>query len=561
MDEDQIRKIVAEGEGLGREFKSELYRLQTDDDIVSDIVAMANTEGGVLLLGVEDDGTITGTPNRKGADIDPVKIKATIYTKTVPNINTRVTRQILDDVQVLAIEVDPYPEICSTSQGKALHRVIDTQGKPQSAPFYPRDHISRRIHIQTLDLTKELVDTLSFDAFDPIAFVWIRRIIQARKGDPILLELSDEELAKALTLVETKEGELIPNYSGLLILGREDVIRKNLPYHEIFFQVIDGGGNVRVNDVFHGPLAIILPEIEDRFSARNTEREVTVGLFRVPIPDYSAEGFREAMMNAILHRDYAKQGAVFIQWQADHLLITNPGGFPEGVTLDNLLVHEPKPRNPKLAEIFRRIGLVETTGRGVDKIFMGQITYGRPAPDYSRTDADSVRVVLPGGESSLKFAALIFEQDRNGKSLTLDELLILNALYSERRITTHEAGLLTQKGTNAAKSTLERLVERGLVQGVGEKGGRHYMLSSQVYKQLNESSEYVRAKGVDRIQQEQMVISWFKVHPRITRADVMDLCSLSKSQATRLLQSMTEKYQEMQQEGSGKYTYYVWREG
>ncbi|QXO93738.1 putative DNA binding domain-containing protein [Methanospirillum purgamenti] len=560
MDEDQIRTIVAEGEGLGREFKSELHRLQTDDDIVSDIVAMANTEGGVLLLGVEDDGTITGTPDRKGADIDPVKIKATIYTKTVPNINTRVTKQILDDAQVLAIEVEPYPEICSTSQGKALHRIIDTKGKPQSVPFYPRDHISRRIHIQTLDLTNELVDTLSFDAFDPIAFAWIRRIIQARKGDQILLELSDEELAKALTLVETKEGVLVPNYSGLLLLGKEEIIRKNLPHHEIYFQVIDGSGNVRVNDVFHGPLAIVLQEIEDRFSARNTEREVTVGLFRVPIPDYSAEGFREAMMNAILHRDYSKQGSVFIQWQADHLLITNPGGFPEGVTLDNLLVHEPKPRNPKLAEIFRRIGLVETTGRGVDKIFMGQITYGRPAPDYSRTDADSVRVVLPGGESSLEFAALIFEQDRNGKSLTLDELLILNALHSERRITTHEAGFLTQKGTNAAKSTLERLVERGLIQGVGEKGGRHYMLSSQVYKRLNESSEYVRAKGYDPIQLEQMVISWFKVHPRITRSDVMKLCFLSKNQATRLLLSMTEKYSEMQREGVGKGTYYSWKD-
>lgn len=87
------------------------------------------------------------------------------------------------------------------------------------------------------------------------------------------------------------------------------------------------------------------------------------------------------------------------------------------------------------------------------------------------------------------------------------------------------------------------------------------MLSSQVYKRLNESSEYVRAKGIDRIQQEQMVRSWLEIHPRITRTDVMDLCSLSKSQATRLLTSMTKKYPEIQREGGGKYTYYVWREG
>jgi len=560
MDEDQIRKIVTSGESVDREFKSELHRLQTEDEIVSDIVAMANTDGGVLLLGVEDDGTITGTPDRTGSQSDPAKIKATIYTKTVPNINTRVTVLQIDEVRIISIEVDQYPEICSTSQGKALKRIINTQGKPESVPFYPRDHLSRRIHVQAIDLTAELVDTLTFKSFDPVALSWLRRIIQTRKGEETLLELTDEELVKALKLVETKDGELIPNFSGLLLLGKEDEIRKHLPSHEVFFQVIDEQGDVRVSDVLHSPLAVILQEIEDRFSARNSEREVIVGLFRVPIPDYSSEGFREAIMNAILHRDYSKTGPVFIQWQSDHLLITSPGGFPEGVTLDNLLIHEPKPRNPRLAEIFRRIGLVETTGRGVDKIYIGQIAYGRPVPDYTRTDQDTVRIVLRGGESSLEFAALVFEQDRNGRPLTLDELLILNALHTERRITTHEAGHMIQKGAYAAKATLERLIERGLVQGIGEKTGRHYMLSPQVYKRLNESSQYVRAKGFDRIQQEQMIITWLKAHPRITRSDVMELCGLSKGQATRLLISMTEKYPEVNREGLGKGTSYVWRE-
>ncbi|WP_319579493.1 RNA-binding domain-containing protein [uncultured Methanospirillum sp.] len=560
MDEEEIRRLAAAGEGLGREFKSELHRIQSDDEIVSDIVAMANTDGGVLLLGVEDDGTVTGIPNRSGTGIDPVKIRAMIYTKTVPNINTRISVVPVDDVQVVSIEVDQHPEICSTSQGKALHRIIETQGKPQSVPFYPRDHLSRRIQIQSIDLTAEQVPDLGFDAFDPVAFAWIRRIIKARKGENTLLELTDEELVKALKLVETKDGVLIPNYAGLLLLGKEEIITTYLPTHEVFFQVLDERGDVRLNDVFHGPLSRVLQEIEDRFNARNAEREVIVGLFRVPIPDYSSEGFREAMMNAILHRDYAKSGPVFIQWQTDHILITNPGGFPEGVTLDNILVHEPKPRNPRLAEVFRRIGLVETTGRGVDKIYIGQITYGRPIPDYSRTDSNAVRVVLPGGESSLEFAALVFEQDRNGKSLKLDELLILNALHSERRITTAEAGNLTQKGLNSAKATLERLIERGLVQGVGEKGGRHYILSPRVYKRLNESSAYVRAKGFDRIQQEQMIITWLKEHGKITRSGVMDLCTLTGSQASKLLNKMVENYPSVQQKGTRKGTYYVWEE-
>src|SRR5207247_149928 len=104
----------------------------------------------------------------------------------------------------------------------------------------------------------------------------------------------------------------------------------------------------------------------------------------------------------------------------DHILITNPGGFPDGVTLENLLVHEPKPRNNLLAEAFKRIGLIEQTGRGIDKIYLGKLRYGRPIPDYTRSDDNNVRVVLRGGEGSLRFAAFVFEEDRQGRSLALD---------------------------------------------------------------------------------------------------------------------------------------------
>jgi ATP-dependent DNA helicase RecG len=86
------------------------------------------------------------------------------------------------------------------------------------------------------------------------------------------------------------------------------------------------------------------------------------------------------------------------------------------------------------------------------------------------------------------------------------------------------------------------------------------MLSPQVYKRLNEPSQYVRAKCFDRIQQEQMIITWLKAHPRITRSDVMELCGLSKGQASRLLISMTEKYYGVSREGVGKGTSYLWRE-
>jgi ATP-dependent DNA helicase RecG len=296
---------------------------------------------------------------------------------------------------------------------------------------------------------------------------------------------------------------------------------------------------VKVNDTFHWPLLHTLSEIEARFAVRNEEQEVTVGLFRVPVPDYSLEGFREAVNNAVLHRDYTRLDAVYVQWHHDHLFISNPGGFPEGVTIENILVHEPKPRNPRLAEAFKRIGLVEQTGRGVDKIFMGQLRYGRPVPDYSRSDATGVRVVLRGGKASLQFAGFVYEQEKQGRPLTLDELIILNALFFERRINSEQAAKIIQKGLNEGRRVLERLHERGFIDAKGEKKGRVYHLAAALYRKLGQAEAYVRTHGISPIRHEAMVLEYVQAHKRIERKHVMELCGLSGDQASHLLRKMS----------------------
>jgi ATP-dependent DNA helicase RecG len=281
-------------------------------------------------------------------------------------------------------------------------------------------------------------------------------------------------------------------------------------------------------------------------------------MFRVPVPDYSPIGFREALNNALLHRDYTRLDAVYVQWQPDHLLITSPGGFPVGITAENLLVHEPKPKNPRLAAACKRIGLVEQTGRGVDKIYMGQRRYGRPVPDYTRSDSTGVRVVIRGGKPSLDFSAFVFEQEDQGKKLELDDLLILNALFHERRIDVKSACILIQKGTTETKSALERLLERGLVEPRGERQTRTYHLSGMVYKRLNMEAEYIRAKGFEPHQHEQMVLDYVRKMGRITRSEAADMCHLSGDQASRLLRRISIKYEYFQMVGTRKGAYYVW---
>ncbi|MGO9569351.1 MAG: RNA-binding domain-containing protein [Desulfomonilaceae bacterium] len=556
MDVDRIEGLVSAGESLEREFKSDRGRL-SDKDIFEEVVSMANTDGGILFIGVEDDGRITGASPRHGNTTDPFKLQSAIFNNTVPNINSRVSVVPHPNGTVITIAVDPYPEPCATASGKSLRRTIGPDGKPQTVPFYPRDQRSRRIELGLMDFSAQPIAASSFNDFDPLEFERVRQAISRLKGEPALLELSHEELAKALRLVESREGRLIPNVAGLLLLGKQERLRELVPTHQVFFQVLDAQGSVKVNDVFSGPVVRVLNELESRFSARNEEREFLVGFIRVPVPDYSPEGYREAVNNALLHRDYSLLDSVYVQWQPDHLLITNPGGFLPGITVENILVHEPKPRSPRLADAFRRIGLVEQTGRGVDKIYRGQVRYGRPLPDYTRSDSTGVRVVLRGGKPSLEFSAFVYEQEESGSPLSLDELIVLNTLFFERRMESVLAAKIIQKGANEGRAVLERLVERGFVEAKGEKKGRIYHLSAQLYRRFGDSSGYVRVHGISALKQEAMVMEFVEAHGRIARKDVMDLCGISGDQSGRLLKRLEQKGLLDRKGSPPRWTYYV----
>jgi ATP-dependent DNA helicase RecG len=539
MDTTTIEQYIRAGESLKVEFKGEQRESLSDREIYEAVVCLANADGGILLIGVENDGRLTGARPRHGATTDPYRLQAAIFNNTEPPINTRVSVQTVDGKPVIVIEVDPYPEICTTKDGKSLRRAMGVRG-PECVPFYPYQHQSRRSDLGLFDYSAQLVTGASWADLDPLEFERLQQTINRWHGDAALLNLDNRELAQALQLVESRGEELLPNVAGLLLLGREESLRRFVPTHEVAFQVLDARGDVRMNDFFHGPLLIIIEEIQKRFDSRVEEEEVMIGMFRLPVPEYGRVAFREAMLNALLHRDFSQMGTVFVQWQHDHLLIANPGGLPEGITLQNILVHEPKPRNPRLYDAAKRIGLVEKTGRGVDKIFLDQLRLGRPAPSYERSDASGVRVVLRGGKANLAFAQFVYEQDKAGKALRLDELLILNQLEIERRIDTATATALIQKPEGDARAALESLAERGLIQAKGEKRGRVYHLSASTYKALGFAEAYVRTRGFEPLQQEQMVLQYVDAHGSIARSQAADLCQLSEGQASRLLTRMRQ---------------------
>jgi len=151
------------GESLEREFKSDVRRLFTEKEIFEEVVALANTSGGVLILGVEDNGHISGAKPRHGTMTDPLKLQSAIFNNTVPSINTRVSVIGEDDIKILVIDVDPYPEICATAAGKCLRRAVGPDGKPQTIPFHPRDHLSRRIDLGLVDFSAFTLEGASFE--------------------------------------------------------------------------------------------------------------------------------------------------------------------------------------------------------------------------------------------------------------------------------------------------------------------------------------------------------------------------------------------------------------
>ena len=256
---------------------------------------------------------------------------------------------------------------------------------------------SRQADLGLLDYSALRLDAVGIDALDPLEFE--RRMIRENRhrGDEALLGLSDLELAKALGAVEHANGEVAVRVLGLLLFGREDVLASTFPAHEVAFQVLSET-EVEVNDFFRWPLLRVMQELETRFRARNREREILVGVTRIGVPDYPERGFREGVANALTHRDYTRLGAVHVQWRKDRLEISNPGGFPDGVRLDNLLVTQPCPRNPLLADAFKRAGIVERTARGIDTIFVEQIRTGRRAPSDEKSTETGIVLELPGGE-------------------------------------------------------------------------------------------------------------------------------------------------------------------
>jgi ATP-dependent DNA helicase RecG len=405
----------------------------------------------------------------------------------------------------------------------------------------PHERISRASSFGLTDVSAQPVAGATLADFDPLERERLRQAVQQYGGDRVLLDLDDEALDGALGLtVRQSDGSRLPTLTGMLLVGRESALQQLVPTHEFAFQVL-AQQSVKFNEFRRYPLLKAVDWLETNFKPYNPEQELQVGLFRVPVPLVDMGAFREAVANALIHRDFHRLGAVHIRLEDDALVVSNPGGLVDGVTLSNLLVTEPRPRNRSLADAMKRIGVVERSGRGVDTIYRGMLKFGRSAPDYTRTDTQNVVLRMPTEPADLAFRRMVVDEERRRTSeLPIDSLIALGALRQLKRLSAEELAERIQRDIASAKRTLEALTEAGFVEAHGATRGRTYMLSAAVYGSVADKAAYTRQAGFTPIQHEQMVLSYVRQHGRIKRADAMDLCRLSEGQVKNLLKRMCQ---------------------
>ena len=515
-------------ETLSLEFKSDLKRLP-DDDLLDAVVALANSDGGTVYLGVEDDGTPTGIDK---VHQDAVGLSAMIANRTVPPVSARAQIVGTEKTPVMQIDVPKSRSVVSTKSGKVLRRRMKVDGTPESVPMYPYEIATRLSDLGRLDFSAQPVPDATRDDFDPLERDRLRRIIGTyQSSDRNLLELTDEELEKSLQLTVTVDGKTMPTLTGLLLLGKGESLKRFVPTHRASFQVMSGT-DIKVNQDYAGPLLKTIEQINDMFSPWNPSVELSIGLFSMMVPEFDHRAFREALVNAFGHRDYTLLGRVRVQLDDAGLTIANPGGFVEGINIHNLLTAEPHGRNPCLMDALKRTGLAERTGRGIDRIFEGALNYGRPLPDYSRSNRRGVSVLLPRSVPDKAFVELLAEErERSGKSMSLDGLLILDKLKSERRCGFDVLSGSLDMSDQRLRTVLGQLTEAGLVESAGVGARRTYMLGAKVYRRSGRAMDYVRQSDIDRVRYPELIIKLMHEQKSVRKNDVMELLHLEGNQA------------------------------
>ncbi len=545
MTEQELRELIAGGETSRVEFKSwiecdgfkEIKALA-----IKSAVALANAYGGVCLLGVEDDGTITGHDGKHTCQ----DLMENIYQGTRPALFTDVTSVDTSDGAVFVISVNQSPTPIATADGK-YHRRLGNKSVPYypgSGSYFPTDNA---------DLSAKIVEGANKSDIDLLEVYKLKEKLRVRDRSSALPDMDDINFLLNLHLIQLDGDDVRLTFAGMLFVGKEESIRKFIPQAEVIYLHYSSGDQTEYDNRqdMMKPIITVLDTLADRIKAFNHITNIQVGLFRLEVYDFAENVFQEALLNALTHRSYESQAPVYVKHYPDKIIIENPGGFPEDVTVDNILTHQSTPRNKLIALTLQLLKYVQRSGQGVDIMYRSMLVDGKPYPEYQVAPA-SIRLTLRNTIENQGFARFIAEeQDKDGKLFSVQKLMILRYLYEHRRIKLDMAASIIQEPKDTAQKELEQLRSMGLI----EPSGREYMLTAKVYEAVKTDVAYVQDKTVTQINARARIIEYLKKKETISSATVQELCGFSKNQASYVLHGMCSEGSIIKV-GNGKATVY-----
>ena len=505
-------------------------------------VCFANGNGGVVVFGVRDkvkgrEQAIAGVP---AVDLD--RWKQAIYEGTRPGLTVELSTLVVPEgtgsLLVMRMPSGIQKPYCTTA---GLYKVrVGKSCMPLTAAGF-RD---AQVRSGALDWSAQAAQGATLGDIDPLEVERGRKFLRRAIRDSSLLKGDRDDRAFLTAMGVLVDGRV--TNAALLLFGREEVIRRVIPQHQVHYVHQVSPVRVAANESWCDGLLAIIERLEEIFQGPvNPERELSFGFSKIRIPAFDVGVVREAVLNAVTHRDYLAPNEVFVRHKPDQLVVSSPGGFLGGITPENIRRQEPFARNRRLAEAFQHLRLVERAGIGRERIFHDTLRFGRLAPQYE-ADAERVTLRVYGGEVDERMAKLIAKWSAEGKDLWVDSLLILGYLKTHQYLQNPEAAELLQSSPREALDILElnAAPSVAIVERIGRSNPARYHLARGVARELLGKAAYTRAKGRDPSRDKEAIRNFVRDHGSIGNSEVRELLGLgdtsaAKTEASRTLRELS----------------------
>lgn len=535
---EEFNNWLQKPEGCDLEFKEAKNMFNANKDLPDYCAALANEGGGKLILGVDNNRKVVGTTAFQGTYN---KLTHDLLTK----IKIRVDVEQLDHTngRILIFHIPPHLQgIPIKSTGAYTYPMR----AGESLTEMDETTLKSIFNETTTDFSRQIAKGLSLADLDEDAINNFRKrwSQKARRDD--YLTFPDEKMLRATGLLTDKG----INYACLILFGKNEKIDELIPCSEIVFEWRQDARKIshdfRIN--WREPFFKFYDKIWDAINARNLRIPFQEGLFQREIYAFSEKPVREALLNAVAHRDYTiNSQSIFIKASPEEFIIESPGGFPPGITLENIL-HKTSWRNRMIAETFEKAGLAERSGQGVDDIFESTIKEGKGMPDLTESDTHLVRLRIP---AQVKDKNFIFFLEKVARSKQL--ILSFEQIYELEKIR-------EQQRVPKLKYT-SKFLELGIIESIGRTRGTKYILSHKYYAQEGKVGTHTRLTGLSRNQIKELILNHLRKNRKGVMKDFLDAFRDLKQQDLNNLLQELKRAGKVIHEGARRSGYWVLREG